>query len=126
LPAIPDVMDTWATSSLTPQIVGGWLGDDDLFARVFPMDLRPQAHDIIRTWLFTTVLARASRARHAAVETRCAVRVHYRSGSQEDVEVERQRRHADGDARRSTGPTACATGRLALVLGQTPSSSQAR
>jgi len=52
----PDVMDTWATSSLTPQIVGGWLDDDDLFARVFPMDLRPQAHDIIRTWLFTTVL----------------------------------------------------------------------
>jgi valyl-tRNA synthetase len=51
-----DVMDTWATSSLTPQIVGGWLEDDDLFARVFPMDLRPQAHDIIRTWLFSTVL----------------------------------------------------------------------
>ena len=55
-PAIPDVMDTWATSSLTPQIAGGWLDDPDLFARVFPMDLRPQAHDIIRTWLFTTVL----------------------------------------------------------------------
>ena len=52
----PDVMDTWATSSLTPQIVGGWLDDEDLFTRVFPMDLRPQAHDIIRTWLFTTVL----------------------------------------------------------------------
>src|SRR6185436_1609662 len=52
----PDVMDTWATSSLTPQIVSGWLEDDDLFARVFPMDLRPQAHDIIRTWLFSTVL----------------------------------------------------------------------
>jgi valyl-tRNA synthetase len=52
----PDIMDTWATSSLTPQIVGGWLDDPDLFARVFPMDLRPQAHDIIRTWLFTTVL----------------------------------------------------------------------
>jgi len=52
----PDVMDTWATSSLTPQIAGDWLGDPDLFARVFPMDLRPQAHDIIRTWLFTTVL----------------------------------------------------------------------
>jgi valyl-tRNA synthetase len=52
----PDVMDTWATSSLTPQIVGGWLDDDDLFGRVFPMDLRPQGHDIIRTWLFTTVL----------------------------------------------------------------------
>jgi valyl-tRNA synthetase len=52
----PDVMDTWATSSLTPQIAGGWLADPDLFARVFPMDLRPQGHDIIRTWLFTTVL----------------------------------------------------------------------
>jgi valyl-tRNA synthetase len=52
----PDVMDTWATSSLTPQIAGGWLDDPDLFGRVFPMDLRPQAHDIIRTWLFTTVL----------------------------------------------------------------------
>jgi valyl-tRNA synthetase len=52
----PDVMDTWATSSLTPQIAGGWLDDPDLFARVFPMDVRPQAHDIIRTWLFSTVL----------------------------------------------------------------------
>jgi valyl-tRNA synthetase len=52
----PDIMDTWATSSLTPQIAGGWLTDPDLFARVFPMDLRPQAHDIIRTWLFSTVL----------------------------------------------------------------------
>jgi valyl-tRNA synthetase len=52
----PDVMDTWATSSLTPQITAGWLDNPDLFARVFPMDLRPQAHDIIRTWLFTTVL----------------------------------------------------------------------
>jgi valyl-tRNA synthetase len=54
--ADPDVMDTWATSSQTPQIVGGWAGDEDLFARVFPMDLRPQAHDIIRTWLFASVL----------------------------------------------------------------------
>jgi valyl-tRNA synthetase len=52
----PDIMDTWATSSVTPQIAGDWLGDPDLFARVFPMDLRPQAHDIIRTWLFDTVL----------------------------------------------------------------------
>ena len=52
----PDIMDTWATSSLTPQIAGGWDDDPDLFARVFPMDVRPQAHDIIRTWLFSTVL----------------------------------------------------------------------
>src|SRR5262249_19650051 len=51
----PDVMDTWATSSLTPQIVGHWEDDDDLFGRIFPMDLRPHAHAIIRTWLFYTV-----------------------------------------------------------------------
>jgi valyl-tRNA synthetase len=52
----PDVMDTWATSSLSPQIVCGWERDPDLFARTFPMDLRPQAHEIIRTWLFATVV----------------------------------------------------------------------
>ncbi len=52
----PDVMDTWATSSLTPQIAGRAGEDEQLFAKVFPMDLRPQAHDIIRTWLFSTVL----------------------------------------------------------------------
>ncbi len=52
----PDIMDTWATSSLTPQIAGGWEDDPDLFSRVWPMDLRPQAHDIIRTWLFATVV----------------------------------------------------------------------
>ena len=52
----PDVMDTWATSSLTPQIVSRWEDDRDLFPRVFPMDVRPQAHDIIRTWLFSTLL----------------------------------------------------------------------
>ncbi|PYQ93942.1 MAG: valine--tRNA ligase [Acidobacteria bacterium] len=52
----PDVMDTWATSSLSPYIVCGWPDEADLFSRTFPMDLRPQAHDIIRTWLFSSVL----------------------------------------------------------------------
>ena len=52
----PDVMDTWATSSLTPLIACGWEEDPDLFGRTFPMDMRPQAHDIIRTWLFSSVL----------------------------------------------------------------------
>lgn len=51
-----DIMDTWATSSLTPQIACGWRSDPDLFAKTFPMDLRPQAQDIIRTWLFSTVV----------------------------------------------------------------------
>jgi valyl-tRNA synthetase len=54
--ADPDVMDTWATSSLTPELACGWEDDPDLFARTFPMDLRPQAHEIIRTWLFSTVV----------------------------------------------------------------------
>ena len=54
--ADPDVLDTWATSSLTPQIACGWERDHDLFERTFPMDVRPQAHDIIRTWLFSTVV----------------------------------------------------------------------
>ncbi|HUC14222.1 MAG TPA: valine--tRNA ligase [Acidimicrobiales bacterium] len=56
--ADPDVMDTWATSSLTPQIAGGWQdrAAGDRWERLFPMDLRPQAHDIIRTWLFSTIV----------------------------------------------------------------------
>ncbi len=52
----PDVMDTWATSSLTPQIAGLWIDNPSLFNNVFPMDVRPQAHDIIRTWLFATTV----------------------------------------------------------------------
>ena len=52
----PDVMDTWATSSLTPQIAGSWGLDNDLFKKIFPMNLRPQSHEIIRTWLFSTVV----------------------------------------------------------------------
>jgi len=52
----PDVMDTWATSSLTPQIAGRWIDDEKLFNNIFPMDVRPQAHDIIRTWLFATTV----------------------------------------------------------------------
>lgn len=52
----PDVMDTWATSSLTPQIACGWERDPELFRLTFPMDMAPQAHDIIRTWLFSRVV----------------------------------------------------------------------
>ena len=62
----PDILDTWATSSLSPQIAAGWpvagrpdgeLGNDSaLFDKIFPFDMRPQGHDIIRTWLFATVV----------------------------------------------------------------------
>ena len=51
-----DIMDTWATSSLTPQLAGGWLTNPELFEKVFPYDLRPQGQDIIRTWLFSTLV----------------------------------------------------------------------
>ncbi len=51
-----DVMDTWATSSLTPQLAGGWERDPELFELVYPYSLRPQGQDIIRTWLFSTLL----------------------------------------------------------------------
>ncbi len=52
----PDVMDTWATSSLTPQLACGWNSDEELWKLTFPMDMAPQAHDIIRTWLFSRVV----------------------------------------------------------------------
>ena len=51
-----DIMDTWATSSLTPQLAGGWESDPELYDAVFPYDLRSQGQDIIRTWLFSTML----------------------------------------------------------------------
>jgi len=52
----PDVLDTWATSSLTPQIASKWVDDPERHARLFPMDVRPQAHEIIRTWAFYTIV----------------------------------------------------------------------
>ena len=52
----PDIMDTWATSSLTPHVAAGWRDDPELFAKLFPMSLRPQGQEIIRTWLFSTVV----------------------------------------------------------------------
>ncbi len=53
-----DVLDTWATSSITPEISSNWAhkGEYDVVHRDAPFDLRPQAHDIIRTWLFYTVV----------------------------------------------------------------------
>jgi valyl-tRNA synthetase len=68
----PDIMDTWATSSVSPQLVTGWETDADLFSRTFPMDLRPQAHDIIRTWLFSSVV-RADFENHSVPWTNAAI-----------------------------------------------------
>ena len=98
----------------------------DLFARVFPMDLRPQAHEIIRTWLFYTVLRVAPRARLAAVDRRRDQRVRPRPRPQEDVEVQGQRRHPDGAVRATTAPTPSGTGRRAPASASTPRSTSSR
>lgn len=50
-----DIFDTWFTSSLTPQIGTGWLLNPERHRRLFPMDIRPQSHEIIRTWAFYTI-----------------------------------------------------------------------
>ncbi len=50
-----DIFDTWFTSSLTPQIATGWFEAPERHRRLFPMDLRPQSHEIIRTWAFYTI-----------------------------------------------------------------------
>jgi len=68
----PDVMDTWATSSVSPQLVSKWESDPGIYSRTFPMDLRPQAHDIIRTWLFSSVV-RADFENHSVPWTNAAI-----------------------------------------------------
>ncbi len=50
-----DVFDTWFTSSMTPQIGTHWVLDKERHQRLFPMDIRPQSHEIIRTWAFYTI-----------------------------------------------------------------------
>ena len=70
--ADPDVMDTWATSSLTPQIACGWERDPELFGLTFPMDLNTHAHEIIRTWLFSRVV-RAHFENHSVPWLRCMI-----------------------------------------------------
>lgn len=50
-----DVFDTWFTSSMTPQLASKWVLDETRHAKLFPADVRPQSHEIIRTWAFYTV-----------------------------------------------------------------------
>ena len=49
-----DVLDTWMDSSITPMVIAGWPSPE--FKNYYPSDLRPQGHDIIRTWAFYTIL----------------------------------------------------------------------
>ena len=122
----PDVMDTWATSSLTPQIACGWEDDPDLFARTFPMDLRPQAPRSSAPGSSRRSCARTSSSTTLPWRTRRHLRLGARPRPQEDVEVEGQRRHADGAARAVRRRRASATGRRAGVRASTPRSTRAR
>jgi valyl-tRNA synthetase len=56
LKGCPDVFDTWMDSSISPLYNTFWLRDDEKFRKLYPMSLRPQSHDIIRTWAFYTIL----------------------------------------------------------------------
>ncbi len=51
-----DVFDTWVDSSISPLYNTFWARDDEKFKKLYPMSLRPQSHDIIRTWAFYTIL----------------------------------------------------------------------
>ena len=53
------MFDTWFTSSMTPQIGGKWGSKDEFFNEILPYDIRPQSHEIIRTWAFYTVVKAA-------------------------------------------------------------------
>ena len=101
----PDVMDTWATSSLTPQIAGGWEDDPDLFARVFPMDLRPQATRSSAPGCSRRVV-RASSSTAPPVGGRRHLGLGPRPGPQEDVEVQGQGRRPRSACSRPHGSDA--------------------
>ena len=123
----PDVFDTWATSSLTPQIAGMLGGGVRICStRVFPMDLRaagPRHHPHLAV---RHDRAQPLRVRRRAVVERRAVGLDPRPRPQEDVEVEGQRRHADRRCSSSTAPTPCATGRTRLGPASTPRSARTR
>ena len=80
--------------------------------RLFPMDIRPQSHEIIRTWAFYTI-AKACCTRDDPLEARGDLRLDPRPGPQEDVEEQGQRGDARCTCSTSTAPTGCATGRCA-------------
>lgn len=50
------MFDTWATSSIPPFLNAGYGAEGDRTEQLLPMSLRHQAHEIIRTWAFYTIV----------------------------------------------------------------------
>ena len=122
--ADPDVMDTWATSSLTPQIATGWVDDPDLFERTFPMDLRPQGPEIIRTWLFDTVVR--ARLEHDALPwTDTSINGWVLDPDRKKMSKSKGNVVTPMPLSRSTAPTRCGTGRATVGPASTPPSTSA-
>ena len=121
----PDVMDTWATSSVTPQIVCGWADDPGLFAKTFPMDLRPQGPEIIRTWLFSTLLR--SHLEHDTVPWKhTTINGWILDPDRKKMSKSRGQRGAPRCRRsRSSAPMPCGTGPATADPGPTPRSTTA-
>ena len=123
----PDIFDTWATSSLTPEIAACWEeAGSDLFDRVFPMDMRPQSHEIIRTWLFATVVRS-----HYEFDTPRHGRTARSPGGSSTLTARRCRSRRATSSRRwicstRTAPTPCATGVRPPVPARIPPSARIR
>ena len=94
-----DVFDTWFTSSLTPQIASGWTDEPARHAKLFPMDLRPQSHEIIRTWAFYTIVKAHLHEGDDPLAARRHLGLGPRPRPQEDVQEQGQRDHAHAPPR---------------------------